>query len=255
MHRLIFFPFLALIFQIGTSASANQIAWDNLIDKTAQTYEDPYVDLDYDQIADLRTVARGKMLLANSDLAAAERTAIEEKYHPARSRLEEDGLDADWLISQRWVVAERRERAATAVNPDVDGEKVSLDGFAIPAPPDADGTRIVYLVPDRGMCSHMPPPDPNQMIRARLSVDWSPRMMHEPVRLTGVLIAKETRHSFRIVDGDVPMRASFVMEVSKVETMKDLYSDVQTPNVWAAGLAERLRTARRLHEGEEETRK
>ena len=96
------------------------------------------------------------------------------------------------------------------------------------------------------MCSHMPPPNPNQMIRARVSGDWTPSMMHEPVRLTGRLSAEDTQHVFRIVDGDVPMRASFVMDVSTVETMKDLYSEVQATNDWAADLAARLRASGQL---------
>lgn len=246
MHRLKYFPFLALIFQIGTSASANQILWEDLIGKTAQTYEDPYVDLDYEKIDDLRTVAQGEKLLANSDLVEAERTAIEEKYHPAKSRLEEDGLDANWLISQRWVVAELREKAATAVNPELDGEKVTLDGFAIPAPPDADGTPVIYLVPERGMCSHMPPPNPNQMIRVRLSGDWLPRMMQEPVRLTGKLFVEETRHVFRIVDGDLPMRASFVMDAEQVEAADQLRNDFPTAEERAARLTGRARATGKL---------
>lgn len=246
MHRLLTMSFVALFVYVAAPATAEQIAWEDLIDQAAQDYEDPYLGLEYEQLDDLRIVVQETARLADGALAGADRDASSSKLDAARARLAEDGIDAEWLIEQRWVVAEKREKAATAVNRDVDGETVTLSGFAIPAPPEEDGTRIVYLVPERGMCSHMPPPNPNQMIRARVSGDWVPSMVHEPVRLTGKLSAEDTQHIFRIVDGDVPMRASFVMEVSNVETMKDLYSEVQETNEWAAGLAERLRASGQL---------
>ncbi len=230
----------------NTAHATAQISWSDLIDPAAQSFEDPYHDLTYDQIDNVRTVLVIREELKSSSLSNADRKALEGKLKEVENSLAAQNLDADWLISQRWVVAERREKAATAINVDVDGITISMGGFAIPAPPDADGTQIVYLVPERGMCSHTPPPNPNQMIRARLKGDWSPRMMHEPVRLTGRLIAEETRHSFRIVDGEVPMRASFVMEVSKVETIADMQTDAAAVNEWAAGIAERLRASGQL---------
>lgn len=225
----------------SAAASAELISWDDLIDQEAQDYEDPYLALEYDQLFDVRTVAMERQRLESSDLTEAARVASEAELMEAESRLTEAGIDADWLISQRWIVADRREKAAVAVNPEIDGKTVSLGGFAIPAPPDPDGSTVVYLVPERGMCSHMPPPNPNQMIRARLSDKWFPSMMHEPVRLTGILRAQETQHVFRVVDGDVPMRASLLMEVSEIETAGNLQSDFPTAEEWAEGLADRLR--------------
>ncbi len=215
------FPALAVflvtaVFSQLANASQNPLSWQDLIDESAQSYEDPFRDLTYDQIDDLRTVLVQRGRLEEAVLPDDARDVAQAKLDEANARLADDGLDADWLIAQRWLVAERRERAATAVNLNLEGKTIAIGGFAIPAPPDADGTRIVYLVPERGMCSHTPPPNPNQMIRARLSGDWSPQMMHEPVRLTGTLMAEETQHLFRIVDGDVPMRASFVMDVAEV---------------------------------------
>ncbi|MEM6566319.1 MAG: DUF3299 domain-containing protein [Pseudomonadota bacterium] len=233
-------------------ARAEVVAWDDLVDKEAQVYEDPYLDLAYDQIDDLRTVAMETARIENGELSDEQFAASEEKLELAGARLAEAGIDADWLIGQRWVVADRRKKAATAVNPEINGEIVSLGGFAIPAPPAEDGTQIVYLVPERGMCAHVPPPNPNQMIRARVSGDWSPNMMHEPVRLTGQLSAKETLHMFRIVDGEVPMQSSFIMEVAQVETLKDLQSNAEQTNAWAQKIADDLRASGHLPPKQEE---
>ena len=173
-------------------------------------------------LENLREIIIETSKIAEGGREYANKALSEDRISDAKELLAEDGIDADWLIEQRWVVAERREKAATTANQNLDGQTVTLAGYAIPAPDDTDGTTIVYLVPERGMCSHMPPPNANQMIRARVSGDWRPRLMHEPVRLTGILSVEETNHSFRIVDGKVPMRASYVLEVSKNRVVERL---------------------------------
>ena len=101
----------------------------------------------------------------------------------------------------------------------LDGQTVTLAGFAIPAPPDADGRAVAYLVPERGMCSHMPPPPPNQMIRVRLSDGWAPTFNHEPVRLTGRLVIDPSERQMVVVDGLMPMRATFRLDVMDAEPL------------------------------------
>ena len=225
------------------AGESKPIAWADLIDETTQTYEDPFRDLNYQQIDALQTIVRNRELLNDPTLSEAQMADSAAKINAALEELAEDGIDADWLIDQRWVVADRREKAATAGNPALDGQIVTLAGFAVPAPPNEDGTTVVYLVPERGMCSHTPPPNANQMIRARVKGDWSPSAMHEPVRLTGKLSIEETNHSFRIVDGEVPMRSSYVLEVSHTETMQDLMASTPQTNNWATSIAEKLRAS------------
>ena len=228
------------------AGESKPIAWADLLDETAQTYENPYRDLDYQQIEALQTIVRNKELLNDPTLSEAQMADSAAKINAALAELAEDGIDADWLIDQRWIVADRREKAATAANPNLDGQTVTLAGFAILAPADADGTTVVYLVPERGMCSHTPPPNANQMIRARVKGDWNPTSMHQPVRLTGKLSVKETRHSFRIVDGEVPMRASYILDATDVETAPSFGSPPQATNDWATSIAEKLRASGQL---------
>lgn len=230
----------ALCALFSAPASAEAIEWGDLVNKDAQSYEDPFLDLDYDQMDDLRTFAVETSRIENADLSEEQLSKSSLRLEKALDRLKSDGIDAQELLDQRWIVADLRKRAATAVNTELDDKTVSLGGFAIPAPPADDGTTVVYLVPQRGMCSHVPPPNPNQMIRARISGDWTPSMLHEPVRLTGRLTAQETQHVFRIVDGDVPMRASFVMNVQKVDTMNDLRAHMRASNPFTAHQSQRL---------------
>ncbi|WP_245222764.1 DUF3299 domain-containing protein [Ruegeria sp. HKCCSP351] len=243
MHRLLTMIILTLFVPLAAPATAEQIAWQDLIDPSAQTYEDPFEDLNYQQIESLRAIVRNRELLNDATLSEAQMADGAAKINAALEELSEDGIDADWLIDQRWTVADRRKKAATAANPNLDGQIVTLAGYAIPAPFEADGTTVVYLVPIRGMCSHTPPPNANQMIRARVFDDWSPTTMHEPVRLTGKLSIEETNYTFRIVDGNVPMSSSYVLEVSQTETMRDLMTSTPTTNDWAASIADRILAA------------
>lgn len=191
--------------------------WADLVDPTAQSFEDPFRDLTYDQLSRLRTLVRLRDRLASSAAADEARTQLKARLSEAEASLEADGINPDWLISQRWIVAERRRKALQSGNPSFDGREVRLVGFAIPAPPDKDGSRTAYLVAERGLCSHMPPPPPNQMVRVRLDGDWSPNMMHEPVILTGRLHISPSERSFPVVDGFVAMAATFTMDLETVE--------------------------------------
>lgn len=243
--RFCAFFFAAFLLSFQTTAAARNLDWADLIDVSAQSYDDPYRDLNYEQIVDVRTVLVERAKLEDPNLSQSEKEAALINLEEANGRLANDGLDSEWLISQRWAVAERRERAATAGNPGIDGQVITLSGFALAGPPAEDGAPVVYLVPERGMCSHIPPPNPNQMIRVRLHKDWTPSYAHEPVRLTGRVAIAPTDKVFHVVDGLVQMRATFLMETSKVETLADMraQADPEATREWASQVADRLRAA------------
>lgn len=224
------------------------ITWPDLIDTTAQVYEDPFRDLSYEQLEKLRVVAKAQQRLDGGVSATETRDEIEARLNSAKTSLAEQGIDAQNLISQRWAVAERRKRAAEAGNAALDGELVVLAGYAIPAPPADDGTPVAYLVPERGMCSHTPPPKPNQMVRVLLKGDWRPATMHEPVQLTGRLSLSNTTHDIQVVDGLVPMRTAYEMEATGALTTQDMQVSAgsRQENAWAAAIAERLRASGQL---------
>lgn len=232
-------------FLATVSAHAREFGWADLVDMSVQDFEDPYRDLSYDQIDDVRTVLVQRQNAEDISASEEQRAEARNKLAEANARLAAQNLDADWLIDQRWIVANRRERAATAGNPAVDGQTVVLAGFALAGPPTEDGTPVAYLVPERGMCSHMPPPNPNQMIRVLLKGDWTPSFAHEPVRLTGRVTISPTDEVFHVVDGPVQMRATFVMDAEKVETIAHMRAqgDPKATREWAKQMSERLRAS------------
>ena len=201
------------------TSDAPQLDWSRLVDQSAQNYDDPYRELAPELLISLVTVARLR------EKAAKGEPVDEQQLSRETASLVAARIDVDNLIAQRWIVAERRELAATAGNKNVDGRRVVLSGFVIPAAVDDDGTSIAYLVPERGMCSHMPPPPPNQMVRLRLRDNWRPQTIFEPIRVTGLLSIQPTKRAVHIVDGLVPMHATFTMDVSDIEPLGFAWGD------------------------------
>jgi hypothetical protein len=213
--RVAALAFLIAVLPVAAGETPD-LDWSQLIDQSAQDYDDPYRELSPEQLISLVTVGRLRQQVEKGEAIDEERLSREA------ASLAADGIDVDGLIAQRWIVAERRERAATSGNKAVDGREVVLSGFVIPAPVDDDGTATAYLVAERGMCSHMPPPSPNQMVRLRLPDNWRPRAIYEPVRVSGLLSIEPTARTVRVVDGPVPSRATFTLDVSSVETLGSL---------------------------------
>jgi len=216
MRSIVLCVFAVAFLLAASPASAGDtpdLDWSQLIDQSVQDYDDPYRELAPDQLISVVTVARQREMSEKGESIDEERLSRETAFLAA------DGIDVDGLIAQRWIVAERRERAATSGNKAVDGREVVLSGFVIPAPVDDDGRATAYLVTERGMCSHMPPPSPNQMVRLRLPDNWRLQVMYEPVRLSGRLAIDPTSRRIRVVDGLVSMHATYRMDVSDIESV------------------------------------
>jgi len=216
--------FAAELSLVATLAFAEPlpVAWEDLIDRSALEYEDPYAAIGSENIVRLVKIDQLQSAMEGFVETDPRRAEAGAALEVLTGELAEQGLDADHLISQRWVVAERRAKAVTSGNPQLDGQEITIAGYAIPAPAEDDGTTIVYLVPERGISIHMPPPDANQMIRARLPGGWTVTAIHEPVRLTGRLTISPSEHQFRIVDVLLDMNATFEMKVARVETLAEM---------------------------------
>ncbi|WP_170559265.1 DUF3299 domain-containing protein [Ruegeria atlantica] len=230
---------LTLAGSAAIAAPGGVIDWSDLPDPSVQAFKDPYRELSPEMFDDVLFVVRMRSRLQQDVGSAEERHKWQELLTETEDALAAGGVDVDWLLAQRQVVTERRELAATAGNPLIDGQTITLAGFAIPAPADADGRPVAYLVPERGMCSHMPPPPPNQMIRVRLDGDWTPSFFHEPVRLTGKLTIAPSDQRMMVVDGLMPMHATFQLDADSAETLETRGDSLE----WTQSGANRLRGA------------
>ncbi len=82
------------------------------------------------------------------------------------------------------------EEAGLLINNEVLGKKIRIDGFMVPLDFDYGEVLTVeefVLVPDAGMCIHVPPPPPNQMIFVKLKKPERVRYMYQPIAVEGVL--------------------------------------------------------------------
>ena len=209
---------LCTTFVLTGHVEALEISWDDLPNPAAQHYEDPFSNLNYAQLSALSLIAQLRTQLKSPDLQKEERTTLTKKLENASKQAKESAVDPDKLLSQRQNVSNRRQRARTEGNPALDGKTAVLSGYVIPAPPDKEGRITAYLVPERGMCSHVPPPPPNKLVRLVFSEAWYPQYIYEPIQVKGRLAIEPAQRLLRVVDGLVNMQSTFVFQVSSVKT-------------------------------------
>ena len=102
-------------------------------------------------------------------------------------------------------------------NPIFDGAEVAISGYIIPGPKATDGSGFGYLVPQVGMCSHLPPPPPNQLVRVRLRADQQVESLYLPVRVSGLLRVEPSDETIFILDGESRMLSGWTLDAETVE--------------------------------------
>ena len=150
------------------SAAPEEIEFSDLADPLAVVFDDPYRDMGFQLLNELKLILQVDERLSQDDFPEDERARLEARRTAAKDMLEINGYDIDELIAQRWEVAKKRKAALMATNPALDKVEVTLSGYLIPAPQAPDGTYYGYLVSQVGMCSHLPPPPPNELVRVKI---------------------------------------------------------------------------------------
>ena len=72
------------------------------------------------------------------------------------------------------------------------------------------------------MCSHLPPPPPNQLVRVRLLDDPQGQSLYVPVRVTGRLRVEPSDATIFILDGEARMFSGWTLDASTVDRREDL---------------------------------
>jgi hypothetical protein len=199
------------------TAEPEAIEFQDLADPFAVAFEDPYAAMGVDMLNELKLVVQSDEKLAGTDLDEETRTRLVARRAAAQEKLEANGHDVDALLEQRWDIAKKRQNARMATNPIFDGAEVSISGYIIPAPPNADGSGFGYLVQQVGMCSHLPPPPPNQLVRVRLRADQQVESLYLPVRVSGLLRVEPSDDTIFILDGDSRMLSGWTLDAETVE--------------------------------------
>ncbi len=206
----------AMALSAGMAALAAEpatVSFDDLADPAARAFVDPYLEMGPARMNDLRTVVRLGARLAEVDLSPDARQRLETRRADAEAALTGAGFDIDALVEQRWTVAQKRRQAQIATNPSLEGAVVHLEGFLIPAGTGPDGIEIGYLVPVVGMCSHIPAPPPNKLVRLYYDPEMGIGSIYLPVRVTGTLRAEASDETIHLLDGMVRMQSLWRLDI------------------------------------------
>ncbi|BHH86080.1 DUF3299 domain-containing protein [Desulforhopalus sp. 52FAK] len=216
------FVVAAMLAATQASAKPEEIGFSDLADPLAVVFDDPYRDMGFRLLNELKLLIELDQKLSQNDLSEDDRARLTARRSAAKDMLEINGQNVDALLAQRWDVARKRQTARMATNPALDKVEVTLSGYLIPAPQAADGTYFGYLVPQVGMCSHLPAPPTNQLVRVRLMDDPQGQSLYVPVQVSGKLRVEASDATIYILDGEARMLSGWTLYANTVDQREDL---------------------------------
>ena len=96
MKRILLAGFVLSVWAGAVSAEQAPVDWSDLVDARAQTFEDPFADLSYDQLDQLRTIVRANERLKDDGLSGEDRAQAEARLAEANAAMTQSGIDVDW---------------------------------------------------------------------------------------------------------------------------------------------------------------
>lgn len=223
---------------VAPSATPAFGRWEDLLPAAGAAGEDDlYARLSPDRLADLAMLARMVRLLSEGKADAG--GGMAQRADRLREAFAREGLDADWLLSQRALV--RQQRIRQSLNAEVDGQAVRLLGMVAPLSHDESvGVTEFLLTASLGKCSHVPPPHFNQVAQVRAI---------EPIDVTALAREQGTPDPWVWVEGTIRYGVSshLVFRGDGMLRVEAAYSiePVRIVSASAAELARKAEQARR----------
>jgi len=112
------------------TTKATEITWQHLIPKVPAGFDDPFAELSGEQLMQLAQVARIRRLLEENKIPADGPSAGEARQYV--SELTGQGIDVDWLLSQRERVTRERMKRAEQVDQEIAGTRIRIPGYVLP---------------------------------------------------------------------------------------------------------------------------
>lgn len=216
--------------------NARAITWEELIPQEQVEFDDPFAELTEDQLYELSLVARYRELRQRGKLESGGESAQSEAKYVAS--LEAQGIDVDWLLSQRERVAKARGKQ-TDQDAGISGQSIRIPGYALPLTLDGGTLTEFLLVPWVGACIHTPPPPANQIIHVAFPRGTAPRDRFSPVQIKGRLEHNPADHLLYLIDGSRSIRATYTLTAETITDYKptatDALSQVTIPEGALAG--------------------
>lgn len=219
MKRLIALVLIMVLMGCTAAVSAIKVIelqWEDLVGTFE--FEDPFEKLTSEQVYDLGTFVRVTKLRESDPSSVTQ--SMEEEVREAESRLEADGVDVDYLISIAPEVKQKRIKQATAVVPELDGQRVKLPGYLLPLEFEEKKVTEFLLVPWFGACIHTPPPPPNQIVLVTMEEGYGNKEQFAPVWVWGEMQVKSAQKSLFLVDGESGIDTGYTLVAEKVTPYK-----------------------------------
>lgn len=181
----------------GNGQDLKEITWEDLAPKVE--FDDPFEKLTYDQLHNLRQVAkyREKAAAIDADPNIKKPTKIDS----LEKVLIAENIDIDGLLNIRARITELRRSQAESVNNELDNATISLSGYLLPLDYVDDRSTEFLLVPWVGACIHTPPPPKNQMVYLKSAKGYKVSSRFEAVTVKGQILLKDKTSVLYFVDG------------------------------------------------------
>ena len=213
-HLTIYIFYLLIFSQADASDKPRNIDWNNLVPNMPELVN-PFETLSNEQILDFETLVSIREIQASKgrlDPNKAFEEGIELRY-----KLERQGLNIDWLMSEYERLGREMAKRNRMTNGELDDQFVRISGYALPLQHQVSGVKELVLVPYVGTHTQVPPPPANQTVYVRLNETHTFTDIYEPVWITGHLSAKATRKMLSLVDGGVSLETGYTLEAGKIE--------------------------------------
>lgn len=201
----------------GRAQEPLAIGWGDLV-PPAEPLVDPFdglenrVRFDLGLISDIRIQnERGYLHPDDPNIEYAEQLV---------EKLRAKGVDVDTLLEKDRAFLDKLEEQSRKLVEALDGELVSLPGYALPLEFTDKAVDRFLLVPYVGACIHTPPPPPNQLLVVELSEPHRFGDIYEPVIVTGRLHTKRAESLLNFVDGETQVESGYEIDGMKIEPFK-----------------------------------
>ncbi len=237
MKYLVIISVLTCVLLAAAQGEVRSINWEDLLPKDAASFDDPFAKLSEAQLLDLGIIARIRFLIESEKISLDGPDAEEEKV--LVKKLGGQGIDVDWILSQRERVAQARQKQSETVDEGVAGQAVRIPGYMLPLAQNDAGVTEFLLVPWVGACIHTPPPPPNQMVHVAVPEGVEDRGRFAAVWMEGTLELEPASYDLYLVDGTRSVKVAYIMEEVSLSTYSstesDALSQVEIPEAALAG--------------------
>ena len=215
--QLLFLFILAIMLaandSFSASASTRLLTWPDLLPPQATT-EDPFKALKKKHRHQLALLARIRGRIANGE--NVHQSTI-DRANSLERELTAEGLNVKALLLKHAQIVAKRQAAAKALVPSLDGQHVRIAGYLLPLEYDETHVTEFLLVPYVGACIHVPPP-PNQIVYVRFSAGYKLPRLFSPVWVEGQIRVGGSKQKLFLVDGSADIPVGYRLEAKAVET-------------------------------------